>query len=110
MGRSQRNENQNETSKHRVSERNILSQTSDVSSLNDSPFVDNPSCRKKQDQSYSDDDAAINTEHCDVSETEEASQTTNVVDANRISIFEYPEWITLIKTPYISKNGQQKYK
>ena len=110
MGHSQRNKNRNETSKHRVSERNILSQTSDVSSLNDSPFVDNPSRRKKQDQSYSDDDAAINTEHCDVSEAEETSQTTNVLDANRSSIFEYPEWITLIKTPYISKNGQQKYK
>ena len=106
MARSKRNVNSNETTKVRITERNLLSQTSDVSSLNESPFVENPSLSNVQEHSYSDDDAGNNTDNCDVSEGEETSQTTNVLDANRASIFDYPVWITLKKISYISKSGQ----
>ena len=110
MARSKRNVNSNETTKVRITERNLLSQTSDVSSLNESPFVENPSLSNVQEHSYSDDDAGNNTDNCDVSDGEEISQTSNVLNANRASIFDYPEWVTLKKIPYISKNGQEKFK
>ena len=76
MARSKRNVKSNETTKVRITERNLLSQTSDVSSLNESPFVENPSVSNVQEHSYSDNDASNNTDNCDVSEGEETSQTT----------------------------------
>ena len=68
MACSKRNVNSNETTKVRITERNLLSQTSDVSSLNESPFVENPSVSNVQEHSYSDDDAGTNTDNCDVSD------------------------------------------
>ena len=108
MARSKRNVNSNETTKVRITERNLLSQTSDVSSLNESPFVENPSVSNVQEHSYSDDDAGNNTDNCDVSEGEEISQTTNFLNANLAFIFDYPEWVTLKKTPYCDVSGMSE--
>ena len=89
----------------------LFSQGSSVSSIQESPYDKQPphADAEVEDVETDNDGHQANTDDGYVSGGD-ASRKHRVLDANRASIFDYPEFITVRLFPYIGRNGEEKVK